>query len=203
MTNPYGNPSGGYPSNNSGDGVSDFSYRPLSGNDSGAYPTGSNQSGGIQQQPGYGSQPYPAAQQPGYGSQPYPAAQQGYGQPGPQQAYGQQQYGGQQMMPMGAMGPGGPAPFGYDPVTGLPYSDKSKVAAGLLQIFLGYFGAGRFYIGDGAKGGIQLALFIVGIILSFFIVGGFILFGLWVWVIIDGIMMLTGSVRDMQGRPLR
>src|SRR5690348_15839502 len=39
------------------------------------------------------------------------------------------------------------APFGVDPLTGRPLSDKSRVVAGLLQIFLSGFAAGRFYIG--------------------------------------------------------
>ena len=30
---------------------------------------------------------------------------------------------------------------------GVPLSDKSKVAAGVLQLFLGGFGVGRFYTG--------------------------------------------------------
>jgi TM2 domain-containing membrane protein YozV len=79
------------------------------------------------------------------------------------------------------------APYGRHPVTGEPFSDKQKIVAGLLQIFLGGFGAGRWYLGDN---GIALAqLFTCG--------------GLGVWALIDGIMMLTGNVRDTQGRPLR
>ena len=40
--------------------------------------------------------------------------------------------------------PGGP--FGVD-AYGRPLSDKSKLVAGLLQLFLGSFGVGRFYLG--------------------------------------------------------
>ena len=129
-------------------------------------------------------QPYPAAS-PGqpYPGQPYPGqpypGQVGYGQPYPGQAYpGQPGYG---QMPDPA------APFGRHPVTGEPLSDKQKIVAGLLQIFLGAFGAGRWYLGDT---GIALAqLFTCG--------------GLGIWALIDGIMMLMGNVRDKQGRPLR
>ena len=32
-------------------------------------------------------------------------------------------------------------------MTGQPLSDKSKIVAGILQLFLGGFGAGRFYTG--------------------------------------------------------
>jgi TM2 domain-containing membrane protein YozV len=79
------------------------------------------------------------------------------------------------------------APFGRDPY-GRPYSDKSKVIAGVLQLFLGYFGAGRFYTGHT---GMALAqLFTCG--------------GLGIWALIDGIMLLAGSDQtDAQGRILR
>jgi hypothetical protein len=78
------------------------------------------------------------------------------------------------------------APYGRAP-NGEPYSDKQKLVAGLLQIFLGGFGAGRWYLGDT---GIALGqLFTCG--------------GLGIWALIDGIMILTGNVRDKYGRPLR
>lgn len=95
--------------------------------------------------------------------------------------------------PMG-MGPmmGGPmaphAPFGIDPITGMPFSDKSKLVAGLLQIFLGSFGVGRFYTGHIGLGVAQLLL-------------GWMTCG--IWPLIDGILMLMGKVPDAQGRPLR
>ncbi|MFF9621874.1 TM2 domain-containing protein [Streptomyces griseosporeus] len=125
------------------------------------------------QPPGYG---YPNAgpyqQQPGYG---YP--QGGYPQggypPGP--------------VPPG-MYTGDPnAPYGYDPF-GRPYSDKSKIVAGILQLFLGTFGVGRFYIGDVGIGLAQL--FTCG--------------GLGIWALIDGIILLTSNDKtDAQGRVLR
>ena len=95
--------------------------------------------------------------------------------------------------PMGGMG--GPmqpmAPYGIDPMTGMPFSDKSKMVAGLLQIFLGSFGAGRFYTG-------HMGLAIAQIAVTWLTCGvGAI------WPLIDGIMMLMGKVPDAQGRPLR
>jgi TM2 domain-containing membrane protein YozV len=80
------------------------------------------------------------------------------------------------------------APFGIEPMTGLPYSDKSRVVAGLLQIFLGTFGVGRFYTGHTGIAVLQL-------LFSWLSCG--------IWPLIDGIMMLTGRVTDSQGRPLR
>ena len=94
------------------------------------------------------------------------------------------------MGPMGGpMQPG--APFGIDPVTGMPFSDKSKMVAGLLQIFLGSFGVGRFYTG-------HTGLAIAQIAVSWLTCG----IGA-IWPLIDGVMMLTGKVTDAQGRPLR
>jgi TM2 domain-containing membrane protein YozV len=79
------------------------------------------------------------------------------------------------------------APYGVDPL-GRPYSDKSKIVAGILQIFLGGFGAGRFYVGST---GVAIAqLFTCG--------------GLGIWALIDGILFLTSNDRtDKQGRVLR
>ncbi|MER6628087.1 TM2 domain-containing protein [Streptomyces sp. NPDC000987] len=79
------------------------------------------------------------------------------------------------------------SPYGNDP-QGRPYSEKSKIVAGVLQIVLGGFGAGRFYVGNT---GVAIAqLFTCG--------------GLGVWALIDGIMFLTSNDRtDSQGRVLR
>jgi len=89
----------------------------------------------------------------------------------------------------GMMQPG--SPYGVDPMTGMPLSDKSKMTAGLLQIFLGSFGVGRFYLGYTGLGIAQIA--VVWLTCG---LGG-------LWPLIDGIMMLTGKVPDAQGRPLR
>ena len=138
--------------------------------------------------PNYGAQ-YGAAPQP---SQDYP--QPGYQQPG----YGQQQGYPQQGFPPPGYAPAGynayadpSAPFGRHPLTGEPYSDKSKLTAGLLQIFLGGFGVGRFYLNQPGIAVAQIAVtwLTCGI-------GG-------IWPLVDGIMMLTGSVKDKYGRPLR
>lgn len=83
------------------------------------------------------------------------------------------------------------APYGIDPVTGIPFSDKSKLAAGLLQIFFGGLGIGRFYLGNV---GIAIAQILVTWLT--FGIGG-------LWPVIDGIVLLAGSPRDSQGRPLR
>jgi len=80
------------------------------------------------------------------------------------------------------------APYGRDPVTGRPYSDRLKVIAALLQLFLP-FGTGRFYTGHTGIAIAQLLLVLVGV-------------GV-VWSFIDGIVLLAGDPTDPDGRPLR
>ena len=89
--------------------------------------------------------------------------------------------------------PGMPYPPGapYVDAYGHPLSDKSKLTAGLLELFLGGFGVGRFYLGYTGIGLAQIA-----VTLLTFGIGG-------IWPFIDAIMMLTGNVRDAQGRTLR
>jgi TM2 domain-containing membrane protein YozV len=70
-------------------------------------------------------------------------------------------------------------------------SDKSKIVAGLLGIFLGGFGVGRFYMGDTKTGVWQLVVSLVTCGL-----GG-------IWGFIDGILILVNGGVDGQGRPLR
>lgn len=86
------------------------------------------------------------------------------------------------------------APYGRHPITGEPFSDKSKVIAGLLQLLglFGLVGIGRIYIGDTKLGVIQL---IVGLLTC--------TIGAIVWGIVDAVMILTDKVRDPYGRPLR
>lgn len=68
------------------------------------------------------------------------------------------------------------------------YSDKNKIAAGVLQILLP-FGVGRFYTGHTGIAVAQLltSLLFIGIIWSF----------------IDGIVLLISGGTDGQGRRLR
>ena len=129
---------------------------------------------------GYGDQQYvgqPYGQQPygqPYGQQPY-----GYAQPGSQQAYAQQQ--GQ---PPYGYPPQG-QPYGYAPY-GQPYPTgvKSKMAAGLLGIFLGSLGVHNFYLGNTTKAVIQLLLTLVGWI----IIIGPLISG--IWGLVEGILIL-------------
>lgn len=83
------------------------------------------------------------------------------------------------------------APYGIDPKTGIPFSDKQKLIAGLLQIFLGGFGVGRFYTGH-----IGIAIAQIAVTWLTCGLGSF-------WPLIDGIMLLVGDSTDANGRPLR
>jgi TM2 domain-containing membrane protein YozV len=86
------------------------------------------------------------------------------------------------------------APYGRHPVTGEPFSDKSKVIAGLLQLvgLFGLVGFGRIYLGQTGLGVAQL---IVGLVTCGI--------GAWIWGIVDAVMIFSGRVRDNAGRPLR
>ena len=76
---------------------------------------------------------------------------------------------------------------------------KSKIAAALLGIFLGGLGIHRFYLGYTNIGIIQLVLTLAGLLTC-----GLTSIAAWVWGIVDGIMILTGSIKtDAQGNLLK
>ena len=81
---------------------------------------------------------------------------------------------------------------------------KSKMAAGLLGIFLGQWGVHNFYLGYTGKAVAQLLLSIFGYILLFVVVGFFMVAAAGIWGLIEGIMILSGSINtDANGNPLR
>src|SRR4051794_29419688 len=98
-------------------------------------------------------------------------------------------------------------PYEMDPLTRQPISDKSKVAAGLLQllpgILLGLGGIGRLYAGQVTLGVLQLVATVVGWV-SFWcgfalLLPFFVYFACWVWFVVDGIVLLAGRPVDGQG----
>ncbi|OBA58662.1 hypothetical protein A5647_19535 [Mycobacterium sp. 1100029.7] len=126
---------------------------------------------------------YPGYPPPGYVPQPQP-------------------YPGYAGYPAGAVDP--QAPFGRDPVSGVPLSDKSGATAGLLQLFFGIFGIGRFYIDSTQIAVVQLLLGLFGFVFSLFCFLALpVLVASAIWAIVDAIMMFTGSVKDNYGRKLR
>lgn len=84
-----------------------------------------------------------------------------------------------------------------------PADAKSKIVAGLLGIFLGCFGVHNFYLGYTQKAVIQLVLTIAGFVLFCIGIGVFIFLGVEIWGLIEGIMILTGSInKDGSGNPI-
>jgi len=82
---------------------------------------------------------------------------------------------------------------------------KSKMAAGLLGIFLGSLGVHNFYLGYTGKAVTQLCLTLAAFILTpcTFGISAIIYLGPWIWSLIEGIMILTGSINtDADGKPL-
>ena len=82
-------------------------------------------------------------------------------------------------------------------LTVAPAADaKSKICAGLLGIFLGAFGVHNFYLGYTTKAVIQLLITLLTC--------GFGAFVSSIWGLIEGIMILTGSIKvDGKGNPLK
>lgn len=147
-------------------------------------------------QPQYGQTQYEQPQygQPQYGqSRPqYGQAQYGQPQPGYSQQYGQFGYDQQAYRQMPGYQPQPQQPAYYP-------QPKSKLAAGLLGIFLGALGVHNFYLGYTGKAVAQLLLTLVG----------WVLFGLgpvvaWVWGLIESILILCSTYgsnwhRDAKG----
>ena len=100
-------------------------------------------------------------------------------------------------------------------------SSKSRLATSLLAWFLGIFGAHRFYVG---KVGTAVVMLILGILaavcyfVGFFgglagdrgepvwglmLIAGILYFSVWVWMIIDFIIAVTGNFRDSHGKIIK
>ena len=118
-------------------------------------------------------------------------------QPYDQQQYNQQPYG-QQPPYSGAQQPYGNAPYGQAPYGG--YVQKSKMAAGLLAIFLGTLGIHNFYLGYKNKALIQLLVGVIGGMVTC----GIATFAIWIWALVEGIQILTGTIAvDANNVPLK
>lgn len=76
------------------------------------------------------------------------------------------------------------------------YAPKSKIAAGLLGIFLGAIGVHNFYLGYTGKAVAQLLIALLTCGIGASITG--------IWGLIEGILILTGSIAvDGNGVPLQ
>ena len=176
--------------------------------DSSGYPPPMSASadGGQAMYPYSTQNPYPYAAtdaQPGYPQPDYPPP--GYPQPGypPPGAYYDQ-------APVAQWGYSAGVVPGQTPYQqpGAYYDQKSKLAAGLLGIFLGSLGIHNFYLGHTGKAVGQLVGTIVGYVLLIVVIGIFIIAGISIWALIEGILILSarpGSYPwgvDARGIPL-
>ena len=137
----------------------------------------------------------------GQPSQPAQSAQPSYGQPAapaydPNNAYAQPDY---NQANYGQQGYAAPSynqsaytqpTYAQQPAYGQPvapagYAQKSKLAAGLLGIFLGCFGVHNFYLGNTGKAVAQLLLTVIGWIIF---IGPAIAS---IWGLVEGIMILA------------
>ena len=76
-------------------------------------------------------------------------------------------------------------------------SDKNKLTAGLIALFLGSLGIHRFYLGYKTSGIVMLILWILG-----FFTFGITMLITGVWAFIDAIRIFLGNMKDFEGRDL-
>lgn len=148
-------------------------------------------------------------QQPMYDKDGLPISQptsqfQGFGQYGQAGQFGQgSPYGQPQMQQF--------APAQMQSAYGYAVPQKNKFLAAALFFFLGSFGIGNFYLGQNFRGVTKVGLFLTGSLFSLvpfvgWIVSTPIFFALWVWCIIEMIMVLVGGGgydTDANGIPLK
>lgn len=73
---------------------------------------------------------------------------------------------------------------------------KSKLAAGLLGIFLGALGIHNFYLGNTSRALVQLLVSVLSC--------GMLSWAMAIWGLVEGIMILAGSIKtDANGVPLK
>ena len=137
---------------------------------------------------GYPGNQYPMGQYPG---NQYPGGQYPGGQYTPQSSMPWPYPG----MPQGGYPGAMPNGRGAYPISPTPHS---KLAAGLLSIFLGCFGVGNFYLGRTGRGVAQLMLTLIGF--PFFFIGPTIAI---IWGLIEGILILTSSSGSFWHRDAR
>jgi hypothetical protein len=100
-------------------------------------------------------------------------------------------------------------------------SPKSRLATSLLAWFLGFLGVHRFYTGKIGTGVIMLILGVaaalcwiggfLGVldenraepIFGLWLIAGVLYFAVWIWMVIDFIMAVTGNFKDSQGKIIR
>lgn len=92
-------------------------------------------------------------------------------------------------------------------VLGAAVPAKSRLAAGLLGIFLGGYGVHNFYMGYYTKAIVQVCLSGIGLLMCFTIIGMILgipmMVGAGIWGLVEGILALTGNPPvDAHGVPI-
>jgi len=82
-------------------------------------------------------------------------------------------------------------------------SPKSRRTTTLLALFLGVFGAHRFYTGQTRTAIVMLSLSIVGAATAWFVVGILFILCVLAWALLDFISAIAGVARDNQGRVIK
>ncbi len=85
-----------------------------------------------------------------------------------------------------------------------PVRQKSRVAAGLLGIFLGGLGVHNFYLGFTSRAVVQLVVSLLGYLLFWLILPLLAALGIAIWGLVEGIVILAGGRPvDAKGVPLK
>jgi TM2 domain-containing membrane protein YozV len=79
-------------------------------------------------------------------------------------------------------------------------SPKSRLTTALLALFLGVFGAHRFYVGKTKTAIVMLCLSIVGVATAWIVIGIPFILIISAWVLVDLIYAATGMATDSHGR---
>jgi TM2 domain-containing membrane protein YozV len=79
-------------------------------------------------------------------------------------------------------------------------SPKSRLTTTILALFLGVFGAHRFYIGKTKTAIVMLCLSIVGVATAWIVIGIPFILAISAWILVDLIYAATGMAADSQGR---
>ena len=82
-------------------------------------------------------------------------------------------------------------------------SDKSRLATTLFVLFLGQFGAHRFYAGKAETALSMLALAVPSWLSLWYPLGRLFLLVLAVWILVDAIVVISGQMKDSEGKLIK
>ena len=82
-------------------------------------------------------------------------------------------------------------------------SDKSRLPTTLFVLFLGQFGAHRFYTGKTETALSMLALAVPSWLALWYPLGRLFLLVLAVWILVDAIAVISGQVKDSEGKLIK